>query len=853
MNFKKGLSLLLALVMLLGLAACQNTQTTNPSTTVPGNPGDEIVKFEGDYIYKDAVVQLSSNWNPHTYQTSDQSYPIDWITSSLYTFMYNDELHPVEGKNPYEGYVIVPEMAASEPVDVTEQVKAEHPEFNIPANMTSGYAYTIDLNPDAKFDNGKPITAETYVESMKRLLDPKLQNYRAEIVTTGDFILSNATNYLFQGTSKYVDDGSIDLSKVVKMDDGNYATPNGEPIYIAVNYEISYLGNTLGAYVNAYGDTAFSTQYWAELSGMADENGLVPLNDTTLPMITDVITGNSNWGEDESYLPKYMVYFKEYEANYDFAKVGLYASGEYQITFVLENALSGFYLIYSSGSLTLPLVDIELYDSCLQENDGVWSSTYGTSVETTVGYGPYKMAEYQRDKSMRFVRNDSWFGYTDGKHIYVDPTDGKTYPMYQTTEIQTRVVPESATRKLMFLAGELMGYGLQAEDFEQYRSSEFVHATPGQAIYFLILNGHMDQIQAREAAEDFDKSTKDLETMTLNSFRRAMAVSIDKDLFAATISPARSGGYGIVGTAYIYDVDAGARYRDTDQAKQILCDVYSVDVSKYESLDAAVDSITGYDPVAAKELYQECFQEALEKGYITDSNNDGISDQTVEITYAISAASEFQTKTINYLNEKIAEVTAGTGFADKIKIVESAPVGDAWSDRVKEGVLDTVLGGWNGSALNPFSLTDLYTNPDKAYDGAWFDANTVDLTLNVNVSGKDGKDMQDVTMTLRQWSLALNGTAIEIGDKTYNFGDGQTDIDTRLAILAGIEGAVLRTYNYLPMLQDGSMALLSQQVYYVVEEYNPIMGRGGVAYMKYNYEEAEWLQFVAENDRKLTY
>jgi hypothetical protein len=48
------------------------------------------------------------------------------------------------------------------------------------------------------------------------------------------------------------------------------------------------------------------------------------------------------------------------------------------------------------------------------------------------------------------------------------------------------------------------------------------------------------------------------------------------------------------------------------------------------------------------------------------------------------------------------------------------------------------------------------------------------------------------------------------------------------------------------MLEDASMALLSQQVYYVVEEYNPVMGRGGIAYTKYNYNETDWAAYVAE-------
>ena len=86
-----------------------------------------------------------------------------------------------------------------------------------------------------------------------------------------------------------------------------------------------------------------------------------------------------------------------------------------------------------------------------------------------------------------------------------------------------------------------------------------------------------------------------------------------------------------------------------------------------------------------------------------------------------------------------------------------------------------------------------------------------------------------------------------------NFGDGIADVQVRLDILAACEGKILESYNYLPMLQDGSMALLSQQVYYVREEYNPIMGRGGIAYAKYNYTDAEWVEYVASQGGELQY
>ena len=806
---------------------------------------------EPTYTYTDSVSQMATNWNPHTYQTKDDAYPRDVanIVPGFYTFIYNDELHPIEGSEPYDKYVIVPEMASDMPIDITVEVRESHPQFNIPAGVDSGYAYRIPLNKAATWENGKKITAHTYVDSMKRLLAPELLNYRASDYYLQQFSIAGAEAFANQGQSK-----TISLGQAVR-----------ESGCDSLDEYLEKYGDDVTGYINwAY---SFGVQYDWENHPVTDTDdidldidGFVDVMDDKVVetpltiaqlvdfyvLANDVIQGvdedaSRAWALDELYV------MKTYEDGISWDTVGCYAEDDYNLVIVLSKSLKGFQLLYNLTSSWL--VEPELYDACLKNDNGVYTSTYNTSVETTLSCGPYKLVSYQADKAMRFEKNENWYGWTDGKHVYVDPHDGQTYPMYQTTAIECQKVEESSTRKLMFLKGELMTYGLQAEDFAQYRSSDYCYVTPDETIFFLILNGYEEAINNREAASDFDKANVDLQTMLLPSFRKAVAVTYDKELFAATVSPSRSGGYGIIGTSYIYDPETGATYRETDQAKQVLCDFYSVDVSKYPDLDAAVDSITGYDPEKAKELYTEAFYEALELGYITDNNNDGISDQTVTIEYCLSSDSAFMTKTIDYLNEKMNEVTAGTPFEGKVKFVKSAPYGNDWSTKIRAGLSDTVLGGWSGSKMDPFSLTNLYTDPAYQYDGQWFDATAVRLTLTVPVNGVD----TELTMNLRKWSEALNGATVVQDGVEYNFGEGQADVETRLNILAAIEGEILKTYDYIPMLQNAGMSLLSQKAYYVVDEYNPVLGYGGIQYLKYNYSDAEWTEYVKSQGGQLKY
>jgi len=841
-KYSSIVAFLLAAIMLLSLAACTTPGSSNSTTeSDTTDPSKDVVTFSGNYTWKDSVSTLATNWNPHTYETADDSYPLDFIVSGLYTFIYNDALNPVEGKDPYAGYKIVPEMAAAMPVDVTEDIKASHPQFNIPADATSGYAYVIDLNPDAKWQDNTPINADTYIYSMKKLLDPTLINYRATDYVDGDLAIAGGKLYSLSGRTvkeQNSPDGeamTYEFASLVKGADGVYTTADGAKTYFSMSASLNYLGDSLTTYAK------YNPNHDA-LMALADDEGYVPVTDESTALLKAFITSD-DWGnEPESYLGYYMCYDKTYDT-YSWDNVGIMKTGEYQITIVLEKSLSGFYLLYNlTGNW---LVYERLYEECLEKVGDGYVSSYNTSVETTMSYGPYKLVSYQEDKAMRFEKNENWFGYNDGKHIYCDPQDGKYYPMYQTTAVDCQVVAEADTRKMMFLKGQLMGYGLQAEDFDTYRNSDYCYASPATSTFFLILNGHATAIADREAAEDFDTSKYDLQTLTLVNFKKAMALSYNRDGFASTVSPARSGAYGLIGTAYIYDPDTGARYRDTDAAKKALCDFYSVDVSKFASLDAAVDSITGYDVEGARGFFKLAFDEAIEKGFITDADSDGKSDQAIRIEYALSSDSDFMTTTINYLNDELNKVLVGTPFEGKIEFYKSAPYGGAWSTKIKSGLSDTVLGGWQGSALNPFSLTDLYVNASRAYDAAWFNPTTVDMTLTIGG--------EEITLNLYEWSDALNGKAVEKNGKTYNFGDGQADIEDRLAILAGFETAILKNYNYLPMLEDGSMALLSQQVYYVVEEYNPIMGRGGMTYAKYNYTDEEWAAYVEKQGGELKY
>ena len=112
------------------------------------------------------------------------------------------------------------------------------------------------------------------------------------------------------------------------------------------------------------------------------------------------------------------------------------------------------------------------------------------------------------------------------------------------------------------------------------------------------------------------------------------------------------------------------------------------------------------------------------------------------------------------------------------------------------------------------------------------------LTLTING--------EEITMSVYDWAEAVTGNDTTVNGKTYNFGTNDADQDTRMHILAGVEGKLLQTFTYIPFANNGSKMLLSQKVYYVTEDYNAVMGRGGIAYMKYNYNDEEWAAYCEQ-------
>jgi hypothetical protein len=261
-------------------------------------------------------------------------------------------------------------------------------------------------------------------------------------------------------------------------------------------------------------------------------------------------------------------------------------------------------------------------------------------------------------------------------------------------------------------------------------------------------------------------------------------------------------------------------------------------------IDEAVDSITGYNLAKAKELYDVAYDTAIAQGLMDE-------DDVVEIKIGTpNNTSTFYNNGYEFLVNNYTEAVKGTKLEGKLTFSRDDTLGNAFSDALKNNQVDMLFGvGWTGSALDPYGLIEAYVYTDYQYDDSTdFTAITCDIEINGTV----------YTASVQDWQKIMNGAACTItaadgSTMEYSCGTADKDPETRLAILGALEGAVLQNYNFLPIMDDASAQLRGQQIEYYTEEYIFGMGFGGMKYYTFNYTDAEWDAYVAENNGELDY
>lgn len=834
------------LLLLVALAAIVVTIAGCPK---PG-PGPE----EADtYTYKAWTTALGSNWNPHAWETNADDSILSYISSPFVTMSIKDSEKGV--------YQWVYEMA-EEVIDTTkenyadlEKYGSKLPEGQTAAEQEAGYVFDIKLNKNAKWQNGDKITADDYVESMKRLLAPEMKNYRANLYYDGESAIAGAYEYYWQGTSveqsvdvypEYPTAGvtpKFDITALmqagfglnpnqvkgsgydgyVKLEDGTFLYDKYPALFGGEGTDNEFNQENVVNFMNDFATTGFFETMGMAWGDAAEVYAILADSKETLTKEQLATIG------DAVYL---FTVEKVYPAGTSYDTVGLYKVDDYTIRYVLKTYQDVNYFFTSLTSTWL--VNCELYDAGLDKSGDLVTTNYGTSKSTSMSYGVYKIDTLQAGKQIVFTQNENWYGFEklDDGSLYSETNflvDGKKVQQYQTNKIVIDVMTEDVAKQ-KFFTGEMSEYSPTADELSSYSLSDQLYKVDETYTMSFFFNTNLDHLKEM----DNSKGNTNSVVLSNTNFRKAFSLAIDRAEFV-TATAAYKPTYSLMNDLYFYDVynDPTSKYRATDEAMQAIVNLYGVEYGEgklYATLEEAYKSISGYNLTEAKALMAK----ALEELQAAELYTAGEAIK-IRIGWAKGALTTDDQAQVALMNKYINAAAKEAGFGE-ITLEAIGSINDRYAD-VPKGEFAIGYGAWGGAAFYPFRNFQVYMDPDQ-YDineAANWDPAKETCTLTVNG--------EKVTMTYQAWSQSMMGSG--------KF--ATADFKTKLAITAQLEEIYLKFYYRIPLAATTICTLLSYQVKYYTEDYNIMYGFGGLRLMTYNYSDADWAAFVKAEGGTLTY
>lgn len=817
---QKKLLMLIAMVLVVVLCASVLTACKKDKGNGDGNVTKPGTGWEDPKMYtmREYTAQMPSQWCTILSSDNVNNTMESYFTSAFYEFNYKFDAN---GKIVPGAYT-VEYSAATKLEDVTKKYAGK---YGLAADAEKGQAFAMTLRNDLKWDDGTPIKAADFVYTMMQQLSPKYLFATASNYYSGNYVIHNAQNYVKQGQKGMFPASSV-LTVYNQSDDAKLIfTLNGHDSYVA-----DYLTSN-GVDPQAY--VAQAAKVTVDALKAIEGKSLAEIkNDETMLATWTAVLG---WWKT---LPNEELHFFKMEYEYpkmDFSEVGYFVGdNEYELVMVIDGTLNP---LDAEGNLTYeagyyfsnwPLVKKDLWERCEDQSKTPYANSYCTTQEKSASWGPYKLTNYQDQKTYTVSRNDKWFGY--GLPQYAN--------QYQTDAIVTEKIEEWDTAWLAFQKGNLDGIGMDVKIAADYRTSKRAYFTP--ETYTFDLN-----IQSN-ATSRTDKRNNLL--LNYADFRKAISLSLDRDDYCAKNNPSSQAALGLLNSMYYYDVENGKVYRESIQAKEAILNAYGatknadgswkVGENTYTDIEDALDATTGYNLTLARQLVENAIAQAKKDGKYSDG-------EEIILKYGIETQAANTDRVKNWFQAAFDNMTKGTSIEGKIKIEYFMFSSATWSDQFADGEYDLCFGAWGNAPFNPaYLLCETQISDENRYAVKW-DPKTVSVTVKATPDDKHEDGVY--TYNLEQWRLILQGKdGCPVNFKNFPMED-------QLAALGAVETAILKEYYSIPVFSRYSASLMGYKVDYISYEYNTFMGYGGIRYMTFNYDDTAWAEFVASNNNILNY
>ena len=327
--------------------------------------------------------------------------------------------------------------------------------------------------------------------------------------------------------------------------------------------------------------------------------------------------------------------------------------------------------------------------------------------------------------------------------------------------------------------------------------------------------------------------------MVIDEFRKGFAFALDANDFATAYTAAGTAGYGLLNYMYCYDPFTGALYRDSEPAKKALVELFDMSYGEggdYETLDEAYEAMTGYNMEHAQQLMATAADKAIETGIW-----DGESDIVLDIR--LYNSDTIYVQMYNYFKNQLTEAVKGSKFEGKIDMTMT-PDADYYNTMYSGGA-DMIFTTWGGASMDPFGVfARCYCD---AADGSGnqmelgYDTAAISMTVGCGDKG-------EITDTLQHWAMWANNATSDV-PTIYNALGAFADYaySTRCEVVAAIEHCFMNWFPTTSLYYRNVAGLDSQKVNQASDTYLTLVGFGGFDYLTYNYDDAAWAEYIANN------
>lgn len=302
---------------------------------------------------------LPGNWSPLSEMTEEKEFLLNMTSDRLYHVGADGE--------------IIPSMASSMPVDVTAQY-AGNSQYGVPAEAVRGYAFQIDLNEIACWEEGTPVTADDWLFSVKQYWNDG----------------KSYVNLYDEGSVSLI--GEEDAQRVVSLKEAGFTT---------------VIEAREAGFTDFFVDVS---RFWGLSGGWKSVEDRTRLRDYAIP------SGLNEFFVSPAYLYEtYLAEDRMYErwqgemvgvcpesgAEPATRNLGLVKTGDHQITLILSEPTT----------VTALALDLGQYRPL---PEAIWSESYGTPASGYWACGPYRVESADMEQIV-LVRNENWYGKMDSQ------------------------------------------------------------------------------------------------------------------------------------------------------------------------------------------------------------------------------------------------------------------------------------------------------------------------------------------------------------------------------------------------------------------------------------------------------